>query len=536
MSTPRSPLNIPLSKWQRSKQESRDAAPTPLILEITPTTFHEDTTDVSEEEPTDQSITLSTPALAPAPALASRAGTTACAVCCQHQYRYNCPRCQLPYCSVECYRTHTSTTAKMNDGGTNPSSSNSSPCTEEFYQNRVTEILRLEVVEQRDTTRQILNRHYQHQQQQQQQNDNHYSDNLNGESHNPLEELSEEELFEVLLALDQQEQQYPIGSSVEQDCTVNDLQNLLSPSLRAAFERALQQGEVSKLVVQSWSPWWRPEFSTANEKNGHYAQDEEEEEEEENIRRKDASVLTSGSGKNLDERLLRVPPFGTLRKGPAANSQILLYKLVELIYGIAWMLRLYNGPINALDLPVDATMTLIAASTVLGGGVGKDGDGSGSLLSKYTTLEQVLSDCTARSTRLYPSNGCNTNWTILTEDVSLLVASHRTIGRSLLDAIGIVKAAIAMLKNPTQPPANTGSNDNGKIKAQISQLRRIRKKLEFYLSFSQQEQQHNMDIGIGPLGSTVRAWIERWKVSDPGNEDAWEELHELVLPSSSSSS
>jgi hypothetical protein len=286
------------------------------------------------------------------------------------------------------------------------------------------------------------------------------------------------------------------------------------------------------LVVQSWSPWWRPEFSTLNEKNGPYAQEEEE-----YIRKNEYSVWTSGSGKNLDERILRIPPFGTLRKGPAAHSHLLLFNLVELIYGIAWMLRLYNGPINAFDSPVDATMTLIEASTVLGGGggAGYDGNGSGSSpRSSYTTLEQVLSDCTARSTRLYPSNGCNTNWTILTEDVSLLVASHRTIGRSLLDAIDIVKAAITMLKKPTQLPANSGSNEEDKLTAQVSQLRRIRKKLDFYLSFSQQEQQHNMDIGIGPLGSNVKRWIEHWELCDPRNEDAREELHELVLPSWSS--
>jgi HIT zinc finger len=230
MSTPRSPLIVPLSKWQRSKQQSRDAAPTPLILEVTPTIPHQDSKAVCEEDPTDPSIIkLSAPASALA--LATQANTTACAVCCQHESRYNCPRCHLPYCSVECYRIHTSTTAKRKDGGTNPSSSNSSsssPCTEEFYQNRVTEILRLEVVEKQDTTRQILNRHYQQQQQEQKQTGNHYSDHLNGDSHNPLEELSEEELYDVLLALDQQEQQYPIGRSVEQDCTINDLQNLFN--------------------------------------------------------------------------------------------------------------------------------------------------------------------------------------------------------------------------------------------------------------------------------------------------------------------
>lgn len=69
-----------------------------------------------------------------------------CQVCRQCESRYKCPRCQLPYCSVACYKEH-------NTDGTS--------CTEAFYQDRVATVLHYEAKEQTKSIQQILTRSHQ---------------------------------------------------------------------------------------------------------------------------------------------------------------------------------------------------------------------------------------------------------------------------------------------------------------------------------------------------------------------------------------
>jgi hypothetical protein len=385
------PLVVPLSKWQRSERSSQDANPV-LIAEVV---TKRDTASSSAEDD-------KTP--------------LACAVCLQHEYRYHCPRCQLPYCSVECYRNHTTTS---ND------SSTASDCTEGFYKNRVSSILQLEAKEQQEATRKILNRQYEEQ------------------------ELSEEELYNVLLALEQHDE------------NPSELQSMLSPSLRIAFENALHSGQLQELVLEQWHPWWRPELVTKGESN-------------------DNDVLNNDQ--TLDERLLRITPFHSLRKGTRPN---LLYNLIEVLYSIVWTFRLYHGSRNAISLAVEATRTL-SASTVL------------SEDARYTTLEEALIQCTAASTRLYPS-GCNTPWTTLAQDVALLTTNSRQVVRALLEAMDLVKAAISALKKESEEGYEN----------EVSNLRRVRKKLEFFMSWSREATELDESVG-----EEIHEWIDQWKNTD----------------------
>jgi hypothetical protein len=396
------PLVVPLSKWQSSERYSQDANPV-LIAEAV---AKRDTASSSAE---DDKTSL------------------ACAVCLQHEYRYHCPRCQLPYCSVECYRNHTTTS---ND------SSTASDCTEGFYKNRVSSILQLEAKEQQEATRKILNRQYEEQ------------------------ELSEEELYNVLLALEQHDE------------NPSELQSMLSPSLRAAFENALHSGQLQELVLEQWHPWWRPELVTKEEANNNFAVNKDQ---------------------TLDERLLRITPFHSLRKDTRPN---LLYNLIEILYSIVWTLRLYHGSRNAIALAVEATRTL-SASTVL------------SEDARYTTLEEALIQCTAASTRLYPS-GCNTPWTTLAQDVALLTMNSRQVVRALLEGIDLVKAAISVLKKESEEG----------YKNEVSNLRRVRKKLEFFMSWTREATELDESVG-----EEIHEWIDQWK-----NTDGDDGLDDLVLP------
>ncbi len=70
---------------------------------------------------------------------------TTCHICYVQPSPYTCPRCRIPYCSVACYRTHNTNT--------------NSDCSEHFYEQRVSQILQLEVKEQSSQFRQQILHH-----------------------------------------------------------------------------------------------------------------------------------------------------------------------------------------------------------------------------------------------------------------------------------------------------------------------------------------------------------------------------------------
>ena len=484
-----SSLILPLSKWQhKARRQTRDALPTPLITEISPNDASGDQTAIASAIDEDRIENRTT----------NDSETGVCAVCQKHESRYHCPKCQLPYCTVECYKVHSSPLSESSSATT------VSACTEAFYKNRVSEILELEISEKQGTTRQILNRHH------------HNQNDMESNFHSGESKVSDIELYELLHALEEQNEYNGNESGGERDPTsVEHLQSLLSPSLRTAFESALISGELSNLFLKRWSPWWKTELVGSNNDNNNDCDVETK-----------AETVFEGSlfhgGRTLDERLLEIPPFTTLYKNGSSPPN-LLYNLLDIVYGMAWNLRLYLGAANALNSPLESFDTLISSSLVLG----KD--------ARYTTLEEVLINCTARSMRHYPSSGCNAHWTTLSGDVAVLTSSHRHIGRCFFEAIDIVSASIGWLKKKRRTNYDADEKRDKKIKenelvGQIKQMRRIRKKLEFYISWSQYyfNQQPLKNSYAADLQSEIGAWIDHWKLSNP--HDSSSELNSLVLP------
>ena len=413
-----------------------------------------------------------------------------CTVCDKHISRYKCPRCKIPYCSVDCYRKHTtatststSTTSRDNQNGDGVSS----VCTEAFYRNRVQSILRLEKLENIENTQRILSRQYEES-----------IDNLNEDD--AEEEMIANELYGILQKLDE------APGSVS---AIN-----MSPALKAMFQKDLENGSLQNLILKQWHPWWTQELVTNSNNNDHQSDDNDEH----NLQ-VDASNSSTSTLKTLDERLLQVPNFASIQK---KTIPILLYNLIEILYATCWTLRLYHGVNNACKLAVlDASATLISASFVLG----KD--------ARYDNLQEVLGHCTTSSTQQYPSS-CNVHWDVLVNDCALLLTSHRMVGRALLEALDIIKLAIKHLKTSSNVAA-TGENEKNRIIEQdrqnVNELRRIRKKLEYFLSWSQDSS--SILLYTGEDGGEVRhgilEWIETWKTSLDANESE-SVLDNLIIP------
>jgi hypothetical protein len=371
-----------------------------------------------------------------------------CQICQNNQARYTCPKCEVLYCSLDCYRQH-------GDSDNPSSSAASSSCTEAFYSQRVDQVLKLEIKERKQQTRAMLNRSF-HQQQL-----THQQEGLiDTDSHEAR--FTKDELVRLLTILERDDLE-------ELDRFLADYRN--GPELQIALAQSIQTGELNEYILDPWEPWWRTQLASVRM--------------EADIDQEKADDLDSVSLKMveapLDERLLNVRQFRSLRPSSQPDTD-LSFNLVDILYATVWTLRLYHGPSNALDAAVDAAASLVGASGVLG----RD--------KRWGCTEQVLAACTTESTKAVRSGiGCHVSWNTLTKDVELLCTSVRLIARALLEATDIFKAARQVV------------NKSG-LQTEVLRWRKARKKVEFYLSWSLSHAQR-----IPRLKLEIHQWRSHWE-------------------------
>jgi HIT zinc finger len=410
--------------------------------------------------------------------------TTACRVCRIHHSRYACPRCGILYCSVACYQAHTSSSDDNADHS----------CTEGFYQDRVHNVLQLEQKAKKQDTLELLRRHYSQQVQQEEEHGLLTDPTdvfLNVDNIIMKEEDETEKLLELLALLELQ------GDNPDDQQLVDLLAK--SPGLKSAFEESLRSGHVQHLVLRAWDPWWTPVLSSACE---------------------DTELLDQ-TAETLEERLLRIKPFDKLLpKGkPVPN---LTYNLVEVIYCTAYVLRLYHGVDNGTsddETATEAAMTIIQASSVLN----QD--------ARYFCLERVMMDITQSKQFTITSQAItgtvvHPSWTTIALDVAAIMDNKRMMGRALLEVLDILKAAIAALKKRSIPQQSlvVGTDNVDEI---LTDLRRKRKKVEYYLSWSQHPAAKRMIPK--QLPNDICAWLEHWKPESASTDPSMEsKSHQAV--------
>ena len=332
-------------------------------------------------------------------------------------------------------------------------------------------ILDLESKEQKENTHKMLREHYQ----------------KCREEQSLSEDILSDQLYDLLQVLEEQDNDHPI--------THSQVLALMPPALRADFQRDLDEGRLQEMVLEKWYPWWRPQLGTAGN---------DDEEEEDRATFSGTLIRTSLMPTKIttfDERLMKIPKFTTICRKPQPFP-VLLYSLIDILYAFCWTMRLYHGIPNVLavhpgsatkntpsggedDVAVDAAATLMQASATLG----KD--------ARYLSMEQVLISSTSESTRAYP-DGCNAEWRSLVEDCALIVASHTLVGRALLETSDLFKAAIRCLKQDNENVTSSSIHNET-----ISKLRHLRKKLEFFLSWSQHAKSE--------FGSTIKDEMMQWR-------------------------
>ncbi|KAG6578083.1 putative Zn-finger protein [Phytophthora cinnamomi] len=140
-----------------------------------------------------------------------------CRVCTNHEARYTCPRCNTPYCSVDCYRSH-------GEG-----------CTEQFFESHVRSEMQLTSAARGD-------------------------DEKN-------QQKSIQELLERVQKFQEEQQQLADGEDDEealakrmQELAMLDAAGELTLESLTLEERKRFLGEVADgrlgKLVKLWSPWW----------------------------------------------------------------------------------------------------------------------------------------------------------------------------------------------------------------------------------------------------------------------------------------
>ncbi|XP_007942973.1 zinc finger HIT domain-containing protein 2 [Orycteropus afer afer] len=236
--------------------------------------------------------------------------------------RYTCPRCNVTYCSLRCYRAH----------GT---------CAEDFYRDQVLSELR-------------------------------------GRTASPSR------LASALRRLRQQREaeDEPEDAGLSSGPAPGSLSNLweqLTPAEKAAFERLLSRGEAGRLLPP-WRPWWwargtKPRLlEELDDAPGNAAAELEPAPARTPPEpAKDATVvaeleaaepvLGDAPGASAPAVPTRIPALASLSRGPA--SPLVRFQLPNVLFAYAHTLALYHGGDDALLLS-DLCATLLGVSGALG--------------------------------------------------------------------------------------------------------------------------------------------------------------------------
>ncbi len=457
-----------------------------------------------------------------------------CPICTKHQIRYKCPKCNVPFCSAECYQSHNET------------------CTENFYQTKVNDICHLDIQNEQNISqmKDILTRsHY-----------DNYPNGLGGsdataagnnsshkckieeendetkdvEEENEMDSkkkddmlLTEDELVELAtyvlsmkdLKQNQQQRQNSSNNPHKEECNNHDNDDddelhYMEPTntmdydlehipqhLRLKFEHAVQRGELSHFIMP-WHPYWLPDHhcrsnSIGNEVTSTIVDDDSDE------------VNNNTSGREtLDERILSIPKLIK----PSSKYVELQYNICEVLYYTVYVLRLYNGCCTGTT----TTTTTPTTSNNHDGAMDDVYLDSASFLylnssclsnnsKKFENINEVCMECTAKISSSSSNSSCNSNnhssantanssgcstsidWKVVLNDISYICQNKRVVLRVLLDALDILTIGYQSLKrimsNHTHWRTSAKERNTVDYLKTKKEWKLARKKIEYYLSW-----------------------------------------------------
>jgi HIT zinc finger len=412
---------------------------------------HIDTSMRALRIPSLQKTTLRSAIQDSAPSSLEDSDVDCCAICHQNAGRYTCPQCSIPYCSVQCYRTH----------------GKSSDCTESFYKDRVSKVLQLEIKDNVDDVTSILQRH-----DQKQSRGVSPAVATQGVVSLPNKvELSHDELAQLFSILEQHGDDELEMSRVLSQPSMRRLRRAVD-QVRSDLTSGRGDGSLHEWFIEPWYPWWRAELTSIPCR----AEVDDDE---------DIPEQT----KTLDERILAAPQFRKLYRQSAQHGEapLLQYNLVDILCSAVHVLWLYHGARNATkELPLESYRAFVNGSAVL------------SMDARFVELPEVLVSCKHRFASPLDNDGDTVSaWTALLRDAALICQNYRFVARALFDMCDIIKAAVATVKK---------QEDSDDVEMRSS-MRKIGKKLQFYLSWSLCNK-----AKVSCLADDIAEWLARAKL------------------------
>ncbi|KAM6159371.1 zinc finger HIT domain-containing protein 2 [Rhynchocyon petersi] len=219
--------------------------------------------------------------------------------------RYTCPRCNVPYCSLRCYRAH----------GT---------CAEDFYRDQVLGELR-------------------------------------GRTASPSRLASALRRLRQQRETDDEAEEVGLNPGAAPG-GLTGLWELLTPAEKVAFERLLSRGEAGRLLPP-WQPWWwahqaEPRLLEELEEDAAGSDTLEQGLTPEVAEPTLGDVLAAGAPAVPSH----IPALANLIRGP--TSPLVCFQLPNVLFAYAHTLALYHGGDQALLL--DLCATLLGVSGALG--------------------------------------------------------------------------------------------------------------------------------------------------------------------------
>lgn len=364
-----------LSNKTEPEQTSKDG----ILLPVTPKCFT-DLTLAAEEN------------------TSSSSSSRPCGLCLSNPARYTCPRCNVLYCALSCYRGSAHTM-----------------CSEQFYKDCVSQELKERgKVEHEDWIhmRDILLRMRQEEggldrvMRELMENSGGQITERDTETLMLLSRLAEiqmdaeegheEEVQDVLKRLGQTDGEEEEGEEEEdvvtrmsglniESLSEDELWKLLPEEDKQKFEQLLTDGRIGALVPM-WQPWWEEHqldrtvlieelqreecaeetSSLEGGRNGGHQHSDTASGSPSLLRQdvKKQKVKTEGCSNTPPTISCEIPPLSSLCS--TSSSPLLEFSLVNVLYGYAFTLRLFNGDVLESQQLLDFTRLLLSVSECLG--------------------------------------------------------------------------------------------------------------------------------------------------------------------------
>jgi hypothetical protein len=305
-------------------------------------------------------------------------------------------------------------------------------CTNAFQVRQLHEVLDKKVVspQVRQQTMKMLHDFYQKQQQLEEEQQQYLTSTDNEEEENVFDKISDEEL-EILV----------------QQLTVNDnLDDIDLPvSIQQDFQKALKDGRMTSWL-KMYTPWWIKE------------------------------------GDQIDQITEPLPALSTIA---SKVSPLIPYYLIELVYGYAYLLRIFNGDIDKDDIELLPdfiySLLILCPNSLYIIDPKKKSDTHPP--KQYENISHVIATVIEYSRNPHVFNRMKYSVDII-EDVSVIVGHKRFAMRLCQELYQLISDTV------------TTNNTNNNLSLSKQQLKQLERKLYFYLVWcNDQTEQYFTKLG-----------------------------------------